>query len=143
MEEVKFKHQCIYCKNVTNGWHGTSRIILPCFTKDTSEKGLDLRTCIRTRSEDNSFIEKETGLMINRENNIADGQQLKVLKRPLKTVLHDRPFHCKICRKDFFRTENLKLHMRSHVRFKRFQCEICRKDFVTGNSLQKHIHTHT
>ena len=55
----------------------------------------------------------------------------------------EKRFHCDICKKTFFQTTDLKMHMRVHTGERPHVCEVCSKRFRQSSHLISHMKVHT
>ena len=54
-----------------------------------------------------------------------------------------KPHVCHICKKGFFQSHSLTVHLRSHSGEKPYSCIVCNKSFSQRSSLNIHIRTHS
>eukprot|EP00090_Calanus_glacialis_P024631 TRINITY_DN38289_c0_g1_i1.p1 TRINITY_DN38289_c0_g1~~TRINITY_DN38289_c0_g1_i1.p1 ORF type:complete len:230 (+),score=32.17 TRINITY_DN38289_c0_g1_i1:260-949(+) len=57
--------------------------------------------------------------------------------------LHEKNFSCKICKKKFPRSDNLRRHMLTHTLEKPYLCAICTKSFTQSAHLKDHSLLHS
>ena len=55
----------------------------------------------------------------------------------------EKPYHCKMCDKQFSQKSYLYKHLRTHTGEKPFRCTVCDKQFTRKDSLNDHLRIHT
>eukprot|EP00116_Pleurobrachia_bachei_P015674 sb/3475936/ len=68
---------------------------------------------------------------------VSSNFQIFLSMAPL-SVPKERPFKCDFCGKAFSRTDELRVHRRTHTGEKPFPCSVCGKSFIASTSRNCH-----
>ncbi|CAG4958925.1 unnamed protein product [Colias eurytheme] len=67
----------------------------------------------------------------------------QVVRHQQKIHMGEKTIYCKICAKNFFDSQGLKLHMVTHSNVKNFSCDVCKRRFRWENNLKDHLRIHS
>ncbi|XP_074031064.1 uncharacterized protein isoform X2 [Leptinotarsa decemlineata] len=100
----------------------------------TLSKEIEAEVTSTNICNDTNYLKK-----IYSENLVAENDCVQ----PGKTDERGKPFHCRICSKNFTRKDSLRRHEKIHSGTKPFHCKICSVSFRTNSQLVIHKRVHT
>ena len=82
--------------------------------------------------------EFEESLEIKKDSN---AEKVSIYSKLISTS--ERNYECKVCKKKFTKSHNMKIHERLHASKKPFECKHCKMNFSRNSSLKSHEIIHT
>nr|ASA39894.1 CatD_ZFN1 [synthetic construct] len=77
------------------------------------------------------------------DDKMAPKKKRKVGIHGVPAAMAERPFQCRICMRNFSRSDALSEHIRTHTGEKPFACDICGRKFARSSDRTKHTKIHT
>ncbi|EJW75649.1 zinc finger protein [Wuchereria bancrofti] len=65
------------------------------------------------------------------------------MKKHMMAHTGEKPYSCRICKKNFTDSSNMKTHVMTHTGEKPYSCSICKKSFSKFSNMKRHMMIHT